>query len=471
MSRLSLGRRLVVGSVLCTTTAVALAAVLAWIAARSTLLASVDKGLMDRRAHMQERGIFLHQRNQGLQPPPPPPGPGYFRGRPLFQILAPDGTENMRSSSLDVAISLADLVPEEGRIADIDIGDGRSARALRFTLPVRKGWQRGAETTGDQDAGTRATAIIATDTTELTVEMHRLAWILGGVGTVAACLAVALAFWLRRAVLHPVARIAAGIVAIRPEDTAARIPDDGVPGELAQVIERLNELLDRLHAAMGREKATLAAIAHELRTPVAGLRTTLEFARRRDDGERATRTYDACLDVVTGMQAMIDHLLMFARIEAGQLSIDRRPVEAVAVIRDTWPAYADRATARDMTVVLDLPVRATVGIGTAWLRLVVGNLFDNLVSHAPTGCRATVTLARREDAWILTVDNPAPGTVIDPEDALRPFWRGDAARGVGIHCGMGLALCQRVLRLIGGSLTVGTDDGRFRSTAVLPAAD
>lgn len=481
---MSLGRRLIIGSVLCTTAAVALAGVLAWIAARSTLLTSVDTGLRERRTHMVDRGIYLHQRNNGLHAPPPPPGPGYFRGRPLFQIIAPDGIENMRSSSLDVGVSLADLVPDDGCITDVDIGDGRSARALRFSLPVRnRTWPRPPESDGDRDRGrdrdaadgkdkepaAQATAIIATDTTELDIELRRLAWILGSVGSAATLLAVALAFWLRRAVLTPVARIAAGIVAIAPADPTARVPTGGVPAELGQIVDRLNELLDRLHATLGREKATLAAIAHELRTPVAGLRATLEFARRRDDGARAAQTYAACHEVVVGMQAMTDHLLMLARIESGQLPVDRGPVEAVAVVRAAWDAVAERAAARPLSVAVRLPDAATVAMGDAWLRLVAGNLFDNLISHAPAGAEALITLERQGGTWHLTVDNPHHGHAIDPEDAVRPFWRGDSARSAGTHCGLGLALCQRAVRLAGGELVVAAGDGRFRITAVLPA--
>lgn len=456
----SLGRRLIIGSVLCTTAAVALAAVLAWVAARSSLYQALDRSLWERREHMSKRGIFLHPRDDHR----PPPEYGYARGRPLFQIIDPDGAESMRSSALNADVSLIELVGQEDRLTDVDIGDGRRARALRFTLPVRSSWSHAP----DLATAPRATAVIAVDSTDADIELRRLAWILGGVGTAAMLLAVALAFWLRRTVLRPVAHIAAGIVAIAPGDPEARVPTDGVPAELAQIVDRLHDLLDRLHATLHREKATLAAIAHELRTPVAGLRTTLEFARRRDDGERAHSTYAACHEVVLGMQTMIDHLLQLARIEAGQLAIQRGPTEAVAVVRAAWDAVAGRAAERGISVAWTLPDTALVGLDAAWLRLVIGNLCDNLISHAPSGAAAHITLEAHANCWHLSVDNPAPGPAIDPEQAVLPFWRSDTARGVGRHCGLGLALCQRVVRLVEGRLVIATADQRFRVTVVLP---
>src|SRR5690606_12706014 len=145
---------------------------------------------------------------------------------------------------------------------------------------------------------------------------------------------------------RPVQRLAGAIAAIDPVTLTPRVEPAQAPRELAVVVDRLQALLSRVDGVIAREKATIGHIAHELRTPIAGLRTTLEFALARGPGEADARTYQRCLGVVESLQRQIETLLTLTRLEAGSevLSVDE--VDLAGLIRRAWCARSGDAEGR-----------------------------------------------------------------------------------------------------------------------------
>lgn len=175
--------------------------------------------------------------------------------------------------------------------------------------------------------------------------------------------------------------------------------------------------------------------------------------------------------IVGDMQTVADHLLLLAQIEAGQTVRTSGSGDLVEVVHSTWAALATRAAQRQIGLAVDLPATIPVALPESWLRLVVGNLLENVVSHAPAGSSASVQAERAANGWRLILENPLPGGISDPQQPFQPFWRGDPARAIGSHCGLGLTLCQRIVGLAGGSITLIPDPGRFRICLELPGAD
>jgi two-component system heavy metal sensor histidine kinase CusS len=106
------------------------------------------------------------------------------------------------------------------------------------------------------------------------------------------------------------------------------------------------------------------------------------------------------------------------------------------------------------------------------LRLIAANLFDNAVEHADQGGEITVSWAAEGGRARLTIANS--GCALGPEQAARVFerfWRGDAGRGAtGRHCGLGLALCRDLARVLGGAIAASVEAGRFVVRLGLPLA-
>ena len=101
--------------------------------------------------------------------------------------------------------------------------------------------------------------------------------------------------------------------------------------------------------------------------------------------------------------------------------------------------------------------------------MVITNLLDNAVTYAPVGSVITVVVDAVGDRIRLTIANPSDGTLTDTSAVFEPFWRGDTARTAGLHCGLGLALVQRLVVLMGGTVRAELDGERsFVITVTLP---
>ncbi len=178
--------------------------------------------------------------------------------------------------------------------------DGRLGRlvGVRF-LPAVDGesldlapTQRGEDPEGARDqvvfAGRRhVTLVVATETAELHATLCHVARILAGVSAITIAATLALLGWVVKRTLRPLDDLAQQISGLHERDLAARVRLDRAPLELAPVVGRLNELVSRLDEAFQRERTFSANVAHELRTPLAGLRTMLDvvLGRRRGASE------------------------------------------------------------------------------------------------------------------------------------------------------------------------------------------
>jgi signal transduction histidine kinase len=248
-----------------------------------------------------------------------------------------------------------------------------------------------------------------------------------------------------------------------PTDLGARLDLAAAPRELAPVVARLNELLNRLAAAFEREKCFTSDAAHELRTPLAGLAAALEVcANERREPPHYERVVGECLRVVRQMHAMIDNLLTLARADAGRVVVARAPVRLGQLVREAWSFHAPRAAERRLSVEFDVDDDAVIDTDGEKLALVLTNLLANAVQYADDAGTVRVTARATGDGVCVRVANT--GSRVRAEDAGRVFdrfWRGDAARGNagGRNCGLGLAVCRKLAAALGATIDATTARG------------
>jgi len=278
--------------------------------------------------------------------------------------------------------------------------------------------------------------------------------------------------WIVGRGLEPLGRVAAEIAKIGENDLSSRLDPRGTPAELAPVVTRLNDLLARLERAFARERAFTADVAHELRTPLAGLRSTLEVSLSKERAAAAYREAMAkSLAIGQQMQRMVENLLELARADAGQLEVASETVDLIALLKDCWTQYADRATERQLEVTWRLPESCLITSDHAKASLVLKNILDNAVTYTDAGGRVTIALRRENGQASLHVANT--GSIVaetDAEKVFDRFWRGDTARapeGNERRYGLGLPLCQNLMTLLGGSITVSTAKGGTFTICVL----
>jgi len=316
--------------------------------------------------------------------------------------------------------------------------------------------------------------VVARDTVALEARLASLRWLLIAAGAAAMAAATVVSLVVSRRVLRPLNSLAGHIAEIEADDLASRVPAGGMPTEIAPVARKLNDLLARLEAAFNRERAFTANVAHELRTPLAGVRSTIEVAlsRTREPAEYRDALAD-CLAIAKRMQSMTANLLTLARLDAGEVTLHFERVDPAELVAACWGAFADRARARQITFDNKLPDQLSCTSSRDSLAMVMSNLLDNAVEHADEGGRIEVAHTAGADFVEIAVANT--GCQLSRQDVSRVFdrfWRGDSARtAAGVHCGLGLTLVQRCIEALGGTVTAAVDEsGLFTVRVALPAA-
>jgi signal transduction histidine kinase len=274
--------------------------------------------------------------------------------------------------------------------------------------------------------------------------------------------------------LRPIRRITGVAREISATDLSRRIDLVGPEDELHQLADTFDEMLGRLDEAFANQRRFIQEASHELRNPLAVIRTNLEVTLADPNASAADLRHTA--EVVgrstERMSRLVDDLLLYARNETPAL--EREPVDAASLVRDAADEFQAPAEARGLHLVWS----ATAGLVTIGdrdaLRQALANLLANATRLAPEGSTITVR-AGREGPWIwLAVDDQGPG--IDPVDhdaVFQRFWRGRPSRDDAAErrSGLGLAIVRQVVEAHGGEVKLVSAPGVGSTFALwLPAA-
>ena len=384
-------------------------------------------------------------------------------GRPAYyELRRPNGTVVAKSPLLGTH----DLPPLEaaGRTQEfiaLQDPNGSPLRAVGLTFVPRdadrEGEQAAAQPTGDESL----MLAVAGDATDLQRQLRSLRWLLATTSGAVTGLSVLIGALIVGRGLRPLRLIAGEIAAVDVDDLTARIAAKHAPAEVIPIRDRLNELLHRLEASFNRERQFNADVAHELRTPLAGIRSTIEVAltRTRESAEYRAALSD-CLEITVGMQSVVNNLLMLARLDTRQITFKTEEVRLAELVDSCWRPLADRAYAKH--IVFDNDVGGTTcQLDREHLFMIVTNLLENAVEYTNEQGHIWTGAQQSGDTVEVTVSNT--GCQLSAEQVphvFDVFWRGNPSRaGTGTHCGLGMALVQRLVRALGGTTTVELQPG------------
>ncbi|WP_419953289.1 ATP-binding protein [Methylobacterium sp.] len=229
------------------------------------------------------------------------------------------------------------------------------------------------------------------------------------------------------------------------------------PDETRGIARALNAMQDRIHRLVTERTQALAAVSHDLRTPIARLRLRLDGLPEDDE----TRAMGSDLD---DMQAMVDSTLAYLRGDADPEP--RQVANVVSVLMSIADASSDAG--RDVTYAG--PGRALATVRPVALRRALDNVVDNAVRY---GTSARITLAVEPEELLLTVDDDGPGIATqDIARAFEPFTRLEASRNRNTGgTGLGLTIARRIVEAEGGSIAMATrPEGGLRVRICLPRA-
>jgi signal transduction histidine kinase len=360
----------------------------------------------------------------------------------LVEVLDARGRLLHRSLALGGRVLPADdLVVDAARSGGAELASrtvaGRDLRILAVPITPIAGAPTGA-------------VVVAADVSDVNANLAdvrrvTLSAALAGIGA-----GVVVALLLAGRAMRPLRRLTASAEAIgRSADTGERLPVPDADDELARLTTTLNTMLASIAAAREREQRFVADASHELRTPLTALLGNAAFIRRH--GADAAALADLEADAERLSRTLAD-LIALTREDAGT-----RPTASVSldeVARAAVPAG----------VAVDA-VPVTVRGDAAALERAIRNLCENAVLHGPAGGAVRVTVGRRGDRALVSVEDDGPGLVgVAADRAFDRFWRGGETGGRP-GSGLGLAIVRSTAERHGGTVTA--RGGRF--TIDLPA--
>lgn len=266
-------------------------------------------------------------------------------------------------------------------------------------------------------------------------------------------------WWLARAALSPVSRIArtAGEIGIGQLDERVDVPRTA--DEVHDLAVTINRMLERLERGMKDQRRFIDDASHELRTPLAVMRAELEVGlRERDLAPDARATLESLYQDVESMGATVEDLLTLARADEGQLALAAETIDLQASAAAVCEALAPMAAASNVEVRLEGKRTPVIADGRR-IAQVLRNLLANAITYAGPGGNVSVTTWEEDGSAYCSVRDDGPGI----SDGVRShvfdrFFRADDAR-TGNGAGLGLAICRELVMAHGGRIEVASQLG------------
>jgi two-component system, OmpR family, sensor histidine kinase TctE len=266
------------------------------------------------------------------------------------------------------------------------------------------------------------------------------------------------AFGLRRG-LSPILQLRDDVLAREPEKLEP-YSTQLIYSELEPLVQALNDALARVQRLIATQRRFVANAAHQLRTPLALLKTQVAVGLREQTLKSKHETLAATDRAVDGLTRLSNQLLHLARAEQGSSSLRKEAVDFGAIARFALEELAPLALSRnvDLGLEVDAAVAKINGHSTLLKELVV-NLAENAVRHTPNGGFVTASVMRRDGDILLRIEDNGPGIDENERDRVfERFFRGSGALGEGT--GLGLAIVREIVL---------SHDGQIELTERLPA--
>ncbi|HEY7311668.1 MAG TPA: ATP-binding protein [Gemmataceae bacterium] len=285
-------------------------------------------------------------------------------------------------------------------------------------------------------------------------------------------------YWLAGRATRPLANILHTTARLHPDNLNERLPVRGSGDELDQLSATMNGMLDRLATHLEQQRTFVANAAHELRSPLAAMRTSVEVALERDRSPAEYRDLlGEMVEECAGLANLINHLLLLAEGDAGLLHADSevRLDELATRAVDMFHGIAEQ---RGLELRGKVTGSVLVGGNPVHLREVIHNLIDNALKFTPAGGSVTVEVgapAGSQQALLRVSDTGAGIPTEDLPKVFERFYRADKSRQRAQPTGgngLGLSICQAIVQSYGGRISLESELGRGTTVTVcLPALE
>lgn len=240
-------------------------------------------------------------------------------------------------------------------------------------------------------------------------------------------------------------------VASRTADSLTPIDIAGAPSEIGALVTNLNHLFGRVRGLIEQERHFTADAAHELRTPLAGIRAQAQVARGATEEAERARALDGVIAGCDRATHAVEQMLTLARLAPDAVSFHPVPVELRAVLKTTIGELAPIAIAKHMDVALDDGRDAFVPGDAGLLSILFRNVIDNAIRYGAPGTTVDVNMEVTAYDVRVTVSDAGPGIPAGQRANVgRRFYRAPGTQAPG--SGLGLSIAQRILDLHQGAI-------------------
>ncbi len=260
--------------------------------------------------------------------------------------------------------------------------------------------------------------------------------------------------------IAPVQQLIQGTANISDANINTRLPLPQNDDEVQQLAKAINDLLQRIENSFQREKQFTSDASHELRTPLTAIRGTLEvLARKPREVAHYEEKIGQVVREVDKMQLLLDRLLQLARLESGDVLLEKETVQLAAVFQSLATKHQSELVAKGIRLQLDIPAATTVTADRAFLEILLSNLLGNALKYG--AANGNIHCSWDETARSLTIADDGPG--IPAEHLPRLFdrlYRADASRTSQVPgSGLGLSIVQKIASLEQIEISVKSKEG------------
>jgi two-component system sensor histidine kinase ChvG len=322
--------------------------------------------------------------------------------------------------------------------------------------------------------------LLTVNAREITQQVRTERFRLGVVLAVVTLVSVLLSLFLARTIVRPLRRLARAAVRVRlgraREVVVPRLPDRR--DEIGMLARALSDMSLALRARIDATEAFAADLTHELKNPLASLRSAVDGLVRVRDPELQAQLLAVVGDDVHRLDRLITDISEASRLDAQLSRAKFEPVDVAALIEGLVRQREARGTGREVRLRCDTLAETPLVVAGEGARLerVFENLLDNAISFSPAGAVVSIAAARAGDAVEVRVEDEGPGV---PEEAREAIFRRfhsvrPSTEEFGRHSGLGLAIARTIVEAHGGEIAAESRDERrsgARFVVRLPLAE
>ncbi|GAB6049833.1 sensor histidine kinase [Hydrogenophilus islandicus] len=246
--------------------------------------------------------------------------------------------------------------------------------------------------------------------------------------------------------LAPLRRLQEHLARRRPTDLSP-IDPERVPEEIRPLIEAFNRLMARLEENLAAQRRFIADAAHQMRTPITGLKMQAELAREATTPEELRADLERIIMAAERSARLINQLLTLARTESSSEQVHRfHPTDLVPILREAVADLYPKASRKGVALALEAPEECPPVIANPlMLGELFKNLIDNAITYTPPGGEVTLHLLQSDQTLSVAVDDTGPGIPpAERERIFEPFVRLPDTERLGEGSGLGLAIVREI---------------------------